>query len=467
MTLTRTYAITLTRTYAMTLTRFFIMTLLLMVPNQAFAGSDCLPGFRAAFEKVSESKHKLEEMIESQLHKKGRAQSVEVEKILDNKIAQWKKSGSESEASWLKFVEEWEHEVTPRTGRGTYPRVEELLALWSAKSPTFHSGLKEFLTDHGAVRFKVLAHFMEEIPGQVGKKVTYGRRFWELWRTRIRLPMRETWTPDDFSLFMVETSNAMFRAMNPQPGFARAWLASFKQVRLDPETWKVWKPFAETFLKDYRERHAAFLKGVTLETYGKPRPEVLRDFYRFGMWDAVYRRIAATKVGLKPEVIEALTKDNPLYDKLPRAVKNTMIFSKYPELYQELRYTAEVEQLAFEVMWFMRPVVSGLTLYSVNMLNNELQKMQAEKGAQDEPPLPKSYKPTKADEDAVKSFEIAIEQETIEKRALERELSEKGSALSEGEIALRNNQIDRLNRNIKRNQEALIYLQRKMTEVHS
>ncbi|MBI3542025.1 MAG: hypothetical protein HY075_01940 [Deltaproteobacteria bacterium] len=443
-------------------------TALSVSPAPAFADGGCADGVRAAFQKVTGPIRRVQDAIKRFMTKDGRAQAKKVAEIRDQKFNEWlaePKGEGAKHPTWSQFVEDWEKEVTDRMtdeGSKNYPKVEELLALMSERSPTFARALGEFLENKGSVRFKVLAHFMEKIqtlekgPGEIGGKVTWGSRFWELWRTKIRLPARKAWTADDFSLFMTEMSNAVFRSMNPEPGFRMTWLKAFGEVRLDPKTWKVWEGFANRFLELYRNRYKSFMEGVTLEAYGKVRPEVIRDFYRFGMWNAVMRRLAVFKValskeaggkaiiegtGLKPEEIDALMNDSPLYSNLPRAVKNALIIKNNPELYRNLLYSAEVDQLSLEVMFFIRPVISGLFLYYTMIepgygayeWNEERKKFEA-----DVKKNPDKYKPnTKlADDDRTKNFKDQLNQLTIEKKQLESELA-KNPPLSDGELALR------------------------------
>ncbi len=449
-----------------------------LAPVPASADGGCVDGIRSVFRKVTEPVRKLQEAIKNRMLKKGRAQSELVQKILDDKLAEAQKGGGNVDAAWADVVKKWEQEVTDRMtdeGSKNYPDINELLALMAAKSPTFKAGLVEFLTNHGAVRFKLLAHFMEKVQtlekgvGEVGGKVTYGKRLWGIWQNSIRLPMRKTWTPEDFALFMTETSSAMFRALHPEPGWSTTWLKAFGDVRFDPKTWKVWEGFANRFLLDYRARYKGFMEGVSEEAYGKPRPEVIRDFYRFGMWDTIYRHLAAFKTmvsksggkiiegkGVSLEELDALN-DGPLYNKLPRSLKNALIIAKHPELYNDIMFNTEVEQLSLETMFFVRPVISGLVMYYMFIepaygsyeTNEERKKFEADVRANPDKYLPNTKH---ADDDRLSNFEAQINQMTGEKATMEKEIAA-NPAMAEGDLAMRRKAIAKFEKKLSNMRE--------------
>ena len=475
----------------MTYIRIMLLSVLLFsvfmfTPATAHPDSGCVEGVRAAFRKVSDSTRKLltavqeagktgKEITKWERMREGRTQAENVEKIIDGKVAEAEKAAVDGnkDRAWSDVVKKWEDDVTDRmTDKGSdrYPSVDELLALMAAKSPSFKSGLIEFLTNHGNVRFKLLAHFMETIQtaekgvGEIGGKVTYGKRLWGIWQNSIRLPMRKAWTPDDFALFMTETSGAMFRAMHPEPGWSTTWLKAFGEVRMDPKTWKVWQNFANRFLLDYRGRYKAFMEGVSEEAYGKPRPDVIRDFYRFGMWDTVYRHLAAFKTmlsksggkiiegkGLTLEELDAMN-DGPLYNKLPRSLKNALIVANHPELYNDILFNNEVEQLSLEVMFFVRPVISGLFLYYTMIeptygayeTNEDRKKFEKDVKANPEKYLPQTKH---ADDDRITNFDAQLNQFKGEKATMEAEMKN-NPAMPEADVAMRRRSIAKFDKRI-------------------
>jgi hypothetical protein len=396
------------------------------------ASANCLDGFRSAFQPRSILDGKITKAIDALLNRKGRAQARNIERILAERRAKAEANGE----SWDAHVEKWENEILDRMSdgkKGSHPDLDELLAVMAAKSPTFQLQLGELLTQHGAIRFRVLAHFLEDVqtlgkePWAKGGKVTEGRRFWELWQRTIRLPARRAWTREELSTFMTEISSVMFKVMNPEPGFRRMWIKSFFDESIDPAQWKVWRRFSERFLERYRWRYKRMLEGVQAEAEGQPRPEVIRDFYRWGIRDAIWRRLAKLS-GAKEQ--------------------------------------AEIERLSFELMYFVRPVISGFFLYEgiVLPVQGYLDfKRQSEKMADDVRDHPEKYLGDyeKADDDRLKNFEEQIAYLTQEKRDLEAELA--GGGLSSDERAMRQRTLNAVNRRISKIQELKVEVMRGIT----
>lgn len=453
------------------------------------AEGSCLDGIRGVFEKVAEPIRKIQQAAHDRLHKSGRAQAAKVQKIL---AEEWERAQQgkpkDPEAAWAEHVKKWEEETLDRMtnkDKFGYPTVEELLALMAAKSPTFGSKMLTFLVDKGTIRFKVLAHLTERIhEGKVsGDKMTYGDRLMNNWQKSIKLPARKTWTSDQFALFMTEISQTMFRAMHAEPGFRATWIKAFGSAIFTQKTWRIWKVFAEKFTEDYRAKYKSFMEGVTLESFGEPRPDVMRDFYRFGPWDTIYRRLAAIKVmvsgkdakkvieeyGLSQEEADAIHK-GPIYDRLPRNLKNAIVIAKNPELYKDVIFNAEVEQLSLELMYFTRPVISGLMLYYTLIEPAYSAYEQEQKRKQFEEDIKKNpdkyiYTPKKAEDDRIKNYDDQINQLTIERRALQKELADNPS-LPESEVALRQKAIDKIGRKINNLTELKRDLEKGFTDVH-
>ncbi|MBI3558314.1 MAG: hypothetical protein HY074_18765 [Deltaproteobacteria bacterium] len=279
------------------------------------------PALSAGIAKVTEAGTSIRRAISETLNRRGRAQAEEVRRILDEKAGE--------------NVADWEADVIQRMkSRRAYPTLEELLAVMAARSPSFRQGLLEFQQAQGLMRWRVLTHFLEYVPG-VNPKVTYGRRFWRLWQKRIHVPRKGYMSAADFAHFTVELSNAMFRTAHREPNFALTWLRAFGQVRAEPATWNVLRAFAEKFQDGYRARHRARVEGVALEAFGKPRPEVLYEFYRWGIGDTAYRRLSAV-------------------------IRERRLGAAFDK---DAIYQAEAEKLALELAFVVRPVVSGLFLY--------------------------------------------------------------------------------------------------------
>jgi hypothetical protein len=199
---------------------------------------------------------------------------------------------------------------------------------------------------------------------------------------------------------------------------------------------------AERIQVDYRGRYKSFMEGVALEAYGNPRPEVIRDFYRWGLLDTAFRRLAA------------IVKER----KLSAAFDKDAVFR------------AEVEKLSLEIQWFTRPVISGLLLYytliepayAIYEEDRMREKWENDVKQQPEKYLPKTEK---ADDDRIRNFDEQIDDLTIQKRQYENELNQH-PPLPEAEAKRVRRALDKTNRRISELQELKLDLQRGLTDVH-
>jgi hypothetical protein len=385
--------------------------------------------------------------------------------------AKAKGSDADPKSVWDDFVKKWENEAGDKALDGKAPSLEELLAIMAAKSPTFEMSLMEYLWNHGDVRYKILASFEEgEIVGETAAKVgTRGKRFWNLWQSKIKLTVNRVWSGEEFAMFLTETSNAMFRAMNPEPRWYTTWASAFGRVFTKGEL-KMWKSFADKFMSEYRVRYKTYLETVSMDAFGEPRPEVVRSFYRFGMVDTIMRRLAVIKalftgkvgsmklgeliewkMGLSPEELDKLF-DGPVSKYLPRAVKDALMAAKNPEIYREILYNAEVERLSLEIMWFTRPIISALFLYYTVLddawgaysyykkkkeIENEIKK--------DPEKYIAPYK--KADNARLSNLKDQLQDLETDKKEIEKEISTNPS-MSPNDLALRKRSVQKLDMKI-------------------
>lgn len=399
--------------------------------------------------------------IDNYLARGRRARALRIEKILTEK---WQESQrthpADPDVAWNEFVRQWEQEVLDRTEsdrRADYPEIEELLALMAAKSPTFKTGLLDFLNNYGDIKYKVFAQFLE---GDGKRPGTTGQRFWSLWQARIKLPMRRVWSVEDFSLFITETSDAMFRTMHPEPSMRSPFLSALGEIRLsDPETLKIWRNFSRKFQEKVRNNYFEFMESVTTESFGQPRPEVIRDFYRYGLKNTLYRRLTAYRIlllsrargtalieensGLTIEDVDSVRR-GLLYDRLPRGVRNAMVLSGNTEMYNDILLNAELEQLSFETMFFIKPLIAGLFLagdaFGAVEGYHAVQAQRAEASRlQEIRQHPEQFLPhhPQSDNDMMQSLDDRIRHLIMTKRDLERELAAPGTEPARARVARR------------------------------
>lgn len=406
-------------------TIFFLVLIAINLPlsSQSIGAPNCTDTIRSSFQKITAPMLRVTRGVNNYLARGRRARALRIEKILGEKWeASQRSNPANADEAWSEYVHQWELEILDRTENGNradYPELEELLALMAAKSPTFKTGVLDFLNNYGDFKYKAFAQFLESDGSGPG---TTGQRFWSLWQARIKLPMRRVWSLDDFSLFITETSNAMFRTMHPEPSMRSSYLKALSEIRLS-------KP----------------------ESFGRPRPEVVRDFYRYGLKNTLYRRLTAYSVvlfsrsrgtalieensGLTIEDVDLLS-HNLLYDRLPRGIRNALVLSRHPEVYNELLLNAELEQLSLETLFFLKPLIMGL-LFAFDPVEKILGQGQGQLNSQDIFPVTTASQRSEAlqrahreinryshaNRDMMQSLEDHINTALLKKTTLERELS--------------------------------------------
>ncbi len=274
---------------------------------------------------------------------KGRAQLEEIERIIQQKKSHAQKQGM----PWDDFVETtWKEDLFNRMQlRETYPLVSELLAWASSRSVTFEEGLHDFLQSHGSIRYKTAGHFLSQWRTHI--KVTSNLRNFK--RLYIRLPMKTPLTVEEFTTGMLEIWETVFRSLNPESSFSDAWVSSMKGAFSKKP---ILKGFVQKFHENYRQYYVKMLEGVKKDFFGPEdlqaanptqysvRVDVISEFYKRGIVPTLVRRLAALAKGEKPFGPENLHPTNS---------------TRYNVLYQ-----TEVEKLSIELLFFIRPVFSGL-----------------------------------------------------------------------------------------------------------
>lgn len=362
--------------------------------------------------------------------------------------------------------------VAAMKSKATYPTIEEMLAVMAFRSPTFRNEIFLFLENHTSVRWqyrwKIAAHFAESVStgrqriskwwanhkldeyftllqdpdlpsdvrakyeekleyyfeqahnkeAEVGLGITYGRRFFELWQTRMRLPTRKMWTSEDFHSMMMEFSDVLFSVNHPE-SFRKTWIGAFASSPWDASGWEVMRRFADNVMGDYRARYKSYLEGAAYDTYGKPRPEVLAEFYQFGFADTVTRRLVAVvreRHKIWSEIQAQPTKWGKLKTGLAKALDEDIVFQK------------EVEQLTLETMYVMKPLIEGLFLYlATDYVYTEVSERKRGrdymKHLQEHPEelIPQNNKTTNT---MLRGMEDEIYQKTITLRKIEKELKD-------------------------------------------
>jgi hypothetical protein len=285
------------------------------------------------------------------------SRALAIQEILTKK---WNEA-KERQVAWEDFLKTWEADFRRRAGN-----KNELLALMAAKSPTFELQLMDFL-----------------------------------WKKKGGIKVRAPKPSEDLSWMIAKVAAQMFRKANPEPGWRRAWLKSFAQTILDRDKLRNMPAnFAALIQDKYREPYKKLLTSVTTESYGVPRPDVVRDFYTFGLTDAIYRRLAAVR----------------------------FLASKGPKEYGDLLYDAEVERLSLEIQWFARPIIGKLIAYytlwapAYEAYQDHKEVKKVEEDVKKNPEKYLGYK--KADDDRLQSLNEQLDDLHAEKRELENALAQ-------------------------------------------
>jgi len=438
---------------------FFITVMLASVTTSAHAENTCGTAIRGVFQKASAQIRTIREKIDAALlKKKGRAQSEQVSELIEKNVS--------------RDIDEWLEDLIVRMhSNKTYPSLEEMLAFQASKSPTFKSGLIDFLQNHGSLRYKYLAYFREPVlldatVGKVGEALTIGDKInnkggavktgfrfkpgfetrpWEFWDTRLRVPKRRPFTQNEFATFMMEISNAMFRAANQeyefsnlggQLRFANLWIRSWGDVRLTPENWNVMKHFAERLQREYSEEYKNFLKGVAHESYETVPPDAayLREFYYKGIWQASLDRLNAIIV--------------------KRSLKGAFD--------QDAIFSAEVQKLTHAVRFVSRPIYQALSLYltveTVREVDTYLKEREALRKFQEKANDPAAYDPTSQEQkdDAIEELNEQLMNLTKTRAALERDIAKSTSAAQKSQLQSELNRVKQKIENIQKMQLDLL-----------
>lgn len=392
--------------------------------------------------------------------------------------------------------------VEAMKSKKTYPDIETMLSVMAFKSPTFRHELFLFLENHTSVkwqyRWKLMAHFAEsahpdnltkkvkqwwvarkldeyntllqdpdlapdlrasyekkfleyfekekKIEDAAGFEVTKGRKFYYFWVEQMQMPARKPQSIDAFHSMLAQFSDVLFAVNHPQPYWA-TWSAAFTRAPWDASVREVMRRFADQMAKDHRARYKSFLEGVSVETYGKPRPEVLHDLYQFGLLDTMTRRIVAI-VKERHAIWGEIEKKPGTFNKLKTGLNKA--------LDDDIVLKREIEQLTLEAMYVMKPIITAMFAYAAyqlldaHVLDDEKEKAHEEdlKFKQQNPDLVvPSLQNKKATSDMLKGLEDQIDGFTASLREHEENL--KSGKLEPEEEARIKDEIQHLERKIQ------------------
>lgn len=434
------------------------------------------------------------------------AQSAKVKELLASYRKRAKELAKEKkiseDAAFDEVAKKLEEEtVEAMKNKKTYPDVETLLSVMAFKSPTFRHELFLFLENHTSVkwqyRWKTLAHFAEaahpdnltkkvkqwwvarkldeyytllqdpdltsnarakyerkfveylekskDVEAIQGFEVTRGRKFYYLWVRQMQLPARKPQSIADFHQMLAQFSDVMFAVNHPQP-YWRTWSAAFTRAPWDASVKEVMSRFADQMANDFRARYKSFLEGVSVETYGKPRPEVLHDLYQFGLLDTMTRRIVAI-VKERHAIWSEIEKNPGAFRKLKAALNKA--------LDDDIVLKREIEQLTLEAMYVMRPIITSMFAYAAyealdTFVFDDDKKAHEEdlKFKQQNPEvIVPSLQNKKATNNMIQGLEDEIEGKTATLRQLEEELKS-GKLVPEEELRIKD-EIQKLERRIQ------------------
>lgn len=264
---------------------------------------------------------------------------------------------------------------------GNYPPIEEIIAYKIAQYPSTKKQVDFFFESGGTFGkswvsfFKRVLRFKKPL---VQDKSQFSRtnRFWRAFKTKITVPERRIWQKEEFRAYLIELTSHMV-----QSNHSKFWRHWFKK----PQSWTVWKDFAERFQNEVfrvqKEAMDEFLRDVAVaeavkahnqELLKQVRREVLEEFYSKDPIGTVSRRLALFKfnptsvkgrkvhddaLGLSADDVFEKQMNTPAVQKLSpeKRLKKALKLSKPYQ--NEVLYHDEVNKLAAEVAFFLKPAV--------------------------------------------------------------------------------------------------------------
>lgn len=356
-------------------------------PPSLFADNACLTAFHETFNPPQNQFVEGLKLFEELNNQDSRLQRETFQRFMDSDFAnaqEWAKrttpgGKADPEQAWADYAREIlepqiieEMRAAGRVKGIKYPSLERRLAMMASQSRAFRGGVMEFL-NNGNFTDILLSRFRQRIantlPQPLAKKFqskvgTWGGYISErLINNRVSLPYRTPASHAEMMAFMEEISAAIGHAMNPNPHFTTAWMFAWsKGVRnllsMDAPPQDAFGVFVDTYTTFNRAHFIELVNDVSIEAFGKPRPEVITQFARWGIYDTVIRRLIAAAIGLKEGFSES-----ELVDGYGGYRKKFLHITK-KMLDKNIAFRQEVQQLALELAFVTRPVLRVAYLFA-------------------------------------------------------------------------------------------------------